>query len=535
MLRAVIYRRVSTKLQVEKYSLVAQERVLKDCIAKEHEELVEIYTDPGISGERIIDRPEFQRLLLDADGKKFDAVWVIDQDRLSRGDLADLAYIKKVFKENNIQLCTPYQKLSFKDIDDDFISDLFGILAKRERLKIKQRADRGRQIKAEKGEWGGRTPPYGYKFIPEKSKHLIIDEEEAHVYKLMVSLYLDKGLGLDKIAGELNKLGYKNRSGKPWSMKSIHYIIKNPTYKGILVHQKFRPYYTKANKKGWYDEKVFTEIPNAHPAIIPVGIFDLIQNRVRENRVRARTFVSLQLLTGLIECSLCHNSFRVGSTSQGKYRRWVYRCKTRFAHWFDKNKPTCSMRVFDVDYYNAKVWTAFQEVAKKPDLIENALEKSKTPHLSSLELYQKEYEQVTHKLNEFQAYKDNAVSLRIRSIISEDEFNTQILSLVEEQNNLEQRSRELRAKIEYFKRLVSEGVNRDTILRYAKFIYQSNKKLDIPQKRKILGAFVKKIPIYGNGEFETVYKFPILDPKNLSQVQEFQWTSRLHIGGSAAR
>ncbi len=135
-MRSVIYTRVSSKVQVEKYSLPAQEKILTERIAKEGHELVGIYTDAGISGERIIDRPEFQRLLLDADEKKFNAVWVIDQDRLSRGDLADLSYIKKIFKENNIQLCTPYQKLSLEDVDDDFISDLFGILAKRERLKI---------------------------------------------------------------------------------------------------------------------------------------------------------------------------------------------------------------------------------------------------------------------------------------------------------------------------------------------------------------------------------------------------------------
>jgi len=163
-MKSVIYTRVNSKEQVDKYSLPAQERILKECIAKEGHEFVDIYTDAGISGEKIINRPEFQRLLVDADEKKFQAVWVIDQDRLSRGDLTDLAYIKKVFKENNIQLCTPYQKLSLEDVDDDFISDLFGILAKRERLKIKQRADRGRQIKAEKGEWGGRTAPFGYSF-----------------------------------------------------------------------------------------------------------------------------------------------------------------------------------------------------------------------------------------------------------------------------------------------------------------------------------------------------------------------------------
>lgn len=107
-MKSVIYTRVSSKVQVEKYSLSAQEKILKECIAKEGHEFIGIYTDAGISGERIINRSEFQRLLLDADENKFQAVWVIDQDRLSRGDLADLAYMKNTFKRNEIKICTPY-------------------------------------------------------------------------------------------------------------------------------------------------------------------------------------------------------------------------------------------------------------------------------------------------------------------------------------------------------------------------------------------------------------------------------------------
>lgn len=56
-MKSVIYTRVSSKGQVEKYSLFAQEKILTECIAKEGHELVGIYTDAGISGERIVDRP----------------------------------------------------------------------------------------------------------------------------------------------------------------------------------------------------------------------------------------------------------------------------------------------------------------------------------------------------------------------------------------------------------------------------------------------------------------------------------------------
>ena len=531
MIRAAIYTRVSTKLQVEKYSLPAQEKILKDCIAREGQELIDIYTDAGISGERIIDRPEFMRLLDDAEQKKFDAVWVVDQDRLSRGDLADLSYIKKVFKENSIQLCTPCQKLSLTDIDDDFISDLFGILAKRERLKIKERANRGRKAKAEKGEWGGRTPPYGYYFDVDKSKHLLIHKEEAVTYRFIVSLFLDKGYGTKRITRELNKRGYKNRAGKLWCMQVIHYILRNPTYKGVIIHQKFKQYYTKMNKKRWQDVKTFTQIPGAHEPLISEMTYELIQDRMTRNRNQRRTIYSVQLLTGLLECPQCHNTFKVGSTSQGKWRHWIYRCKTRYAHWFDKTKPDCAMRVFDVNEYNDKVWKALQDLGKRPDLIMKALEGSGEKHSDKMKIYQEELLQIEHKISEFESYKANAVSLRVRNKISEEEFIKQIEFLEQEFNNLIKQKKDLGFKIEYLKKQ-SRGVMEDDVLRYAKFMHQSGNKLDLSQKRRTLEAFVTRIPIYGNGEFEFVCKFPISEPGEELQVEQYQMATSVQSGGS---
>jgi len=531
-MKAVIYKRVSTKLQVDKYSLPAQEKVLKECIRKEGHELVGIYSDEGISGERIVDRPEFQRLLADADQKKFGCVWVIDQNRLSRGDLADLSYIKKIFKENDILIHTPYQKLTLTDIDDDFISDLFGIIAKRERLKTKQAADRGRKEKFSRGEWGGRVAPYGYIYDSERSKHLIENPEEAAVVKLITSLFLEKGYGIKRVANELNKKGLKRRSGKEWAMQSVHHILRSPTYTGALVYQKYKKYVTKTGKYRWQDVEGFKRVENAHKALIPKETFKQIQLRLLQNRSRRKTFYSLQLLTDILECSLCHNSFKVGNTGWPPRRKWVYRCKSKYAHWLDKSKPTCSIRTFGVDEYNDKVWNKVQEVANRSDLIKSALERSKEPRLKQLDIYKDELNKIVHKLDEFEGYKNNAIDLRIRDRITEAEFNKQMGSLEKEHQGLISCKKELSIKITYIERMASEGIDDEAVLRYANFLRQSGRKLDIPQKRRILEAFVSRIPIYGNGEFNIVFKFAI-SPK--TQPQYLQPTTSIGVDGAVAR
>ena len=546
MERAVIYTRVSSREQVDKYSLPAQEKALRKCVEEAKQSLIEIYTDAGISGERIIDRPDFMRLLNDAEQRKFDCVWVVDQDRLSRGDLADLAYMKNTFKRNEIKICTPYQQLTLSDVDDDFISDLFGILAKRERLKIVERANRGRNEKASKGEWHGSTSPFGYDFDIEKSKFLITNEQEKQIYLKIVDLFLNKGLGVKRIADELNKQGYKNRKGS-WRHQAVNYILKNPAYKGYIVHQRFKQYIAKkSGKKRFMDVKSYSLIKSMHEAFINEEIFELILGRIKQNRSQNRTYVYLQLLTNILECSKCHNKFKVGMSGPPGYRKIVYRCKTKFSHWFDKKKPDCEMRTFEVDNLNERVWKRIQDVSSNPELIENALYESCVANADVLRNYQEQAKRIERQIQEFKSYKENAVSLRVRNKISEEEFEKQMSELENEHQLLKRNKRELEIKIEHIKRMTSGSIGKEAILRYAKFLARSGKRLDTAQKREVLEAFVSRIVIQTNGEFEIVFMFPVdseipsvdspLNPPFTSPyLNDSLGHTRVLVGGRAAR
>nr|BDD44717.1 serine recombinase [bacterium] len=521
-MKAVIYKRVSTKLQVDKFSLPAQEKILSECIAREGQELVEIYCDKGISGEKIADRPAMQRLLNDADAGKFDVVWVIDQNRLSRGDLTELSYIKKIFKDNNIIIQTPSQTLDLSDVDDDFISNLYGIIAERERRKTKQSADRGRRAQFEKGEWGGRIPPYGYDYDSQKSKYLAVNEKEAGIYRLIVSLQ-EQGMGCKCIANELNKRGIKTRSGVLWRDSHINYILKNPVYKGELVRKK----YVKTEKRGetgqpiWRKNREFLTAKGGHEPLISAPAWDQIQNRLAQNRNKDRLAYNLQLLTNLLECSVCGNTFKVGSTGTTGYRKWVYRCKTKYAWWFDKTKPDCAMRTFGLDEYNRKVWQKVQEVARKPEVIKRALARSSKPHVKNLALHREELAGINKELDGYAESKDRAVSFGVKGILSEEELQGQLLKLSEERESLVARKKDVQNRIAFLERTVAGNIDEDMILKYAKYMYQPDEKLNTLQKRRVLEAFVSRVPIQKDGSFEVIFKFPIIsDPLTFNDLMK---------------
>ena len=191
------------------------------------------------------------------------------------------------------------------------------------------------------------------------------------------------------------------------------------------------------------------------------------------------------------------------------------------------------MRVFDLNEYNDKVWKALQDLAKRPDLIIRALEGSGEKHSDNMKIYQEKLMQVEHKISEFENYKANAVSLRVRNKISEEEFTKQIEFLEQEFNDLIKQKKEIGFKIEYLKRQ-SRGVIEGDVLRYAKFMHQSGNKLDLAQKRRTLEAFVTRIPIYSNGEFELVCKFPIPEPGEELQVEQYQMATSVQSVGTAA-
>ncbi len=192
------------------------------------------------------------------------------------------------------------------------------------------------------------------------------------------------------------------------------------------------------------------------------------------------------------------------------------------------------MRVFDVNEYNDKVWKALQDLARRPDLIMKALEGSGEKHSDKMKIYQEKLAQIEHKILEFESYKANAVSLRVRNKISEEEFTKQVEFLEQEFNDLIKQKKELGFKIEYLKRQ-SMGVIEDDVLRYAKFMHQSGNKLDLVQKRQTLESFVTRIPIYSNGEFELVCKFPISEPGEELQVEQYQVATSVQSGGAAAQ
>ncbi len=84
ILKAVGYRRVSMREQVDGHSLDAQEKNIRDYVNAQGWQLIEIYTDAGISAKKDSFRPDLDRLMKNAEAGKFDVIVVDKSDRFYR-------------------------------------------------------------------------------------------------------------------------------------------------------------------------------------------------------------------------------------------------------------------------------------------------------------------------------------------------------------------------------------------------------------------------------------------------------------------
>ena len=84
-MKAACYCRVSTKKDDQLESLEKQQQYFRSFFDNNNEfELYDIYVDEGISGKSLKNRKEFNRMIKDAQNKKFSAIFVKDVSRLAR-------------------------------------------------------------------------------------------------------------------------------------------------------------------------------------------------------------------------------------------------------------------------------------------------------------------------------------------------------------------------------------------------------------------------------------------------------------------
>ena len=237
------YKRVSTTMQIDGYSLDAQKSRIKAFADYNDYEIVREYEDAGKSGKSIEGRIQFNQMMDDIksgkDGVSFVLVFKLSRFGRNAADVLSTLQVMQDFGVNLI--CVEDGIDSSKDAGKLMISVLSAV-AEIERENIRVQTMEGRIQKAREGKWNGGFAPYGYQLVDGE---LQINEEEAAAIRVIFDRYVNTDIGSNGIAKYLENHGIRKiqrQNGKNplFDAHLIRLILKNPVYCGKIAYGRRR-------------------------------------------------------------------------------------------------------------------------------------------------------------------------------------------------------------------------------------------------------------------------------------------------------
>lgn len=285
MRRVAIYARVSTEHEAQISALSNQIQYYDD-ILKQHPdwELYDKYIDEGITGTSIHKRPNFLRMLEDAERHRFDLIVTREVSRFARNTVDTLQQTRELKKMGVEVYFTEDNIWTFKDDDGELKLTIMATLAQNESKKISQRVKAGQKITFQNGVFYGTGNILGYDKV---GKDMVINPEQAKTVKFIFDSYL-KGVKTRQIQYELERRGYKTATGRSnWSVQQILSVLKNPFYCGTIVYRKyFIPDYLEQKPKKNCGEVEQTIVEGKHIPIVTKDEFEQAQLLIAKHCTR---------------------------------------------------------------------------------------------------------------------------------------------------------------------------------------------------------------------------------------------------------
>ena len=501
-------------------SIVHQKEILAK-YAKEHGFTnIEFYVDDGFSGTNF-NRPDFQRMMADAEEGKISTVIVKDMSRFGR-DYIMVGYYTEIYFSNldirfiaindnvdsNIQ--TENDLTPFKNVFNEWYAR---DTSKKIRAVFKAKGNSGKHLTT--------NPPFGYKKDPNDKEKWIIDEEAAATVRRIFQMYVD-GYRISEIGHKLTEekvetpiLYYMNRGIKTnarseypeiWDLMSIKYILSQTAYAGHTVNFQTAVKSYKTKKQVNLPRNQWVIFRNTQEAIIDEKTFETVQQMRKAKRARTK-YNEPNMFSGLLYCADCGNHLTIQRVARNR-KMDNFSCAT----YRKKKKGLCSCHRILVSDLETIVKNDLQKVCEyvflhEKEFTDDYLSGSKRESvkfqsktkadLKRLYERQEDIGRIIRKL-----YEDNVCGR-----ITDERFDFLAKSYEDEGNDL-------KTKIQELKNALASSVQEEEKL--SKFLKVVKSYTEIEELTpEILNSFIEKIYIGETEKYdgrkmqevEIIYKF----------------------------
>jgi site-specific DNA recombinase len=391
--------------------MAQQLEALRDHAAHEGYEVLEEIADRGQSGASL-ERPGMDRMRDIVAAGGVSVVLAQDRDRQAR-EPAYHYLLRREFEEYGTKL------RALNDRGDDspegqLTDGILDQLAKFERAKTAERTRRGKLRKAREGKViAGPSPDYGFLYNRRRDNY-VIDEDTMPVVRRIFEMIGAEGQSLWAVKKTLERERIPTPSGaRYWSQAFLRICVHNDAYRphpyeevvdlvseevaakleagksyGIWWYGKQRHVqkqsstigpngerlYRKTKRSTWNpkDKWIAVPIPDAG---IPRQLVGTARENLKERLTRKPSMAALrfwELSGGILRCEGCGWAFSsVSVSSQGKPRRYYYRCPNRAVNGLQ----ACQMRTnYRAEKIEAQVWKTVSDILTHPEQLRTDLE-----------------------------------------------------------------------------------------------------------------------------------------------------------------
>lgn len=429
-------------------SIQNQKTMLLQYAMEQGWELYNIYSDDDYTGSDRR-RPEFNRLLKDAEQHRFDIILCKTQSRFTRELELVEKYIHGLFPIWGIRFVSIVDNADTANKGNKKSRQINGLVNE---WYLEDMSENIRSVLTNRRKNGfhiGAFALYGYKKDPKQKGHLIIDEEAAAVVREVFTLF-SQGYGKTAIARMLNDRGIPNpteykrlhglrykqpktKNGALWKYFAISDMLTNEIYIGNMVQGKYGSvsYKTKQNKPRPKSEWYIVE--GTHEPIIDRELWDKVQALVAQ---RAKPFAvgTIGLFAKKARCAYCGYTMRSSKTSPQRGGKHYLQCPNRHV-----SKDACVGSFISVDRLERMVLDEIiklsAEYLDRDELEQNIefcdnLQGQKKRLLSDLSTYRKKVEELSKGIREL--YLD-----KVKGLISESDYVEMSKDFTAERGRLE--------------------------------------------------------------------------------------------------
>lgn len=336
----VDYARYSSHNQKDA-SIEQQVAACQEHAAKLGIRLIDSYEDRAITG-KTDKRPNFQRMMRDAEKGKFKYVIAWKSNRMGRNMLEAMLNEAKL---QDLGIRVLY-------VEEDFDDTAAGRFALRSMMNVNQFYSENMAEDVTRGLMDNARQclstgpmPYGYK--ADENLKYVIDEPKADVVREIFTRVACGDAFID-IARSLNNRGIKTMKGAEWGRSSFHNLIVNERYRGIYIYRDVR-------------------IEGGIPRIISDELFFKVQEvlKTKKNAQGKHRTYSDYLLTGKLFCGKCKSPMTgISGTSKQGVLHYYYVCQKR------RTEHACDKANVRRDEIEAAVAQAIKDNVLNKDVIE---------------------------------------------------------------------------------------------------------------------------------------------------------------------